>query len=55
MAINRRLKGVGIGAGYFAPYQYEAWSRIPEVMISAIYNRTESRAQPIMERYGIAR
>ena len=24
-------------------------------MISAIYNRTESRAQPIMERYGIAR
>jgi predicted dehydrogenase len=55
MTIDRRLKGVGIGAGYFAPYQYEAWSRIPEVVISAIYNRTESRAQPIMERYGIAR
>jgi hypothetical protein len=25
-----RLRGVGIGAGYFAPFQYEAWTRIPD-------------------------
>ena len=39
-----RLKGVGLGAGYFAPFQYEAWTRIPEAEIAAIYNRTEDRA-----------
>jgi predicted dehydrogenase len=50
-----RLKGVGLGAGYFAPFQYEAWTRIPEVEIAAIYNRTESRAAPIMESCGIPR
>ena len=43
---GRRLKGVGLGAGYFAPFQYEAWTRIPEVEIAAIYNRTEDRAAP---------
>ena len=51
----RRLRGVGIGAGYFAPFQYEAWTRIPEVEIAAIYNRTEERARPLMAQYGIPR
>lgn len=52
---TRRLKGVGIGAGYFAPFQYEAWTRIPDVEITAIYNRTEDRARAIMAQYGIPR
>lgn len=52
---GRRLKGVGLGAGYFAPFQYEAWTRIPEVEIAAIYNRTEDRAAPMMTKYGIPR
>ena len=39
-----RLKGVALGAGYFAPFQYEAWTRIPEVDIVAMYNRTEAKA-----------
>jgi hypothetical protein len=30
------IKGVGVGAGYFSHYQYEAWSRIPDVTITAI-------------------
>jgi hypothetical protein len=48
-AMTRRFRGVGIGAGYFAPFQYEAWTRIPEVDIVAIYNRTESRARAVMK------
>ena len=52
---NRRLKGVALGAGYFAPYQYEAWTRIPEVEIVAMYNRNEARATPILAKYGVPR
>ena len=55
MAGARKLRGVGIGAGYFAPFQYEAWTRIPEVEIVAIYNRTEERARALMAQYGIPR
>ena len=55
MANGRALKGVGIGAGYFAPFHYEAWTRIPEVTIAAIYNRTEARARELMAQYGAAR
>ena len=50
-----RLKGVTLGAGYFSRFQYEAWSRIPEVEMAAIYNRTESKARAMMTQYGIAR
>jgi D-apiose dehydrogenase len=49
------LTGVALGAGYFAPFQYEAWTRIPEVDIVAMYNRTEERAAPIQARYGVPR
>ena len=55
MGEARKLRGVGIGAGYFAPFQYEAWTRIPEVEIVAIYNRTEERARALMAQYGIPR
>ncbi|MGH9374183.1 MAG: Gfo/Idh/MocA family protein, partial [Vicinamibacterales bacterium] len=55
MAQTRQLKGVAIGAGYFAPFQYEAWTRIPEVAIAAMYNRSEDRARPIMVQYGVPR
>jgi D-apiose dehydrogenase len=52
---RRSLKGVGIGAGYFAPFQYEAWTRIPDVQIAAIFNRNEERARYLMAQYGISR
>ena len=51
----KRLKGVAMGAGYFSRFQYEAWSRIPEVELAAIYNRTEEKARTMMERFGILR
>ncbi|MBN1479876.1 gfo/Idh/MocA family oxidoreductase [candidate division KSB1 bacterium] len=50
----RTFKGVGIGAGYFSPFQYEAWGRIPETAITALCNRNRERAAPIMIKYGIA-
>jgi predicted dehydrogenase len=51
----RRLKGVAIGAGYFAGFQYEAWTRIPEVEIVALSNRNVERARPLMQQYGVRR
>jgi len=50
-----KLRGLGIGAGYFAPYQYEAWSRIPEVEITAVSNRSETKAQEMANAFGIPR
>ena len=47
------LKGVCIGAGYFSVFQYEAWTRIPEVTITAMCNRNLERAEPILSKYGI--
>ncbi|MBM3745996.1 MAG: Gfo/Idh/MocA family oxidoreductase [Acidobacteria bacterium] len=55
MDSTRRLRGVAMGAGYFSKFQYEAWTRIPEVEITAIYNRTESKARRMMAAYGIPR
>jgi predicted dehydrogenase len=55
MSTARKLRGAGLGAGYFARYQYEAWTRIPEVEIAALYNRTEVKARGLMSRYGIPR
>jgi len=50
-----RLRGAGIGAGYFAPFHYEAWARIPEVEIVAICDRQEDRARALSATYGIGR
>jgi predicted dehydrogenase len=47
------LRGVGIGAGYFAPFQYEAWTRLPGVAIVAMSNRTEASAREIMARHAV--
>ena len=47
-----RLKGAAIGAGYFSRFQYEAWSRIPEVEIAAICDRTEEKARAMMAQFG---
>jgi predicted dehydrogenase len=55
MGEPRMLRGVGIGAGYFSRYQYEAWGRIPEVELTAIYNRTPSRGKAVQEEFGIPR
>lgn len=53
--MSRQLRAVAVGAGYFSDYQYEAWTRIPEVTVTAISNRTESKAREKMARFGIPR
>ena len=49
------FKAVAVGAGYFSDFHYEAWTRIPEVALTAVHNRTESKAREKMAAYGIAR
>jgi predicted dehydrogenase len=51
--MKSKLKGVAIGAGYFSRFQYEAWTRIPEVDITALCNSNLERAKGIMEPYGV--
>ncbi|MFZ5828931.1 MAG: Gfo/Idh/MocA family protein [Planctomycetota bacterium] len=50
-----KLRGVCIGAGYFSHFQYEAWTRIPEVEIVAFSNRDQAKAQAIKDRFGLAK
>lgn len=52
---SRPLRGVGIGAGYFSRFQYDAWRRIPGVAFVAIVNRELDRAQEAANRFGIPR
>ena len=51
--MSKKLRGVTTGAGYFSHFQYEAWNRIPEVEITALYNRTASKGEAIQEKYDI--
>lgn len=52
---KEKLKVVGIGSGYFAGFQYRAWTRIPELEVTAMCNRDISKAKPIMEECNIPR
>lgn len=49
------LRGVGVGAGYFSAYHYEAWSRIPEVEITAVADLDLDKAHRVASRFGIPR
>jgi predicted dehydrogenase len=51
----KKLRGICLGAGYFSRFQYEAWTRIPEVEILAVCNRSPEKAQEVAETYGIPR
>ncbi|MFY0689347.1 MAG: Gfo/Idh/MocA family oxidoreductase [Cyclobacteriaceae bacterium] len=52
--MNKRFKGVAVGAGYFSHFQYEAWNRIPEVEITALCNRDAEKGKEFQEQYNIA-
>jgi D-apiose dehydrogenase len=49
------LKGVMVGAGYFAAFQAEAWRRIAGVEIAAVADAVPGRAEEFAARWGIAR
>lgn len=50
-----KLRGVGIGAGYFSHFQYEAWSRIPEAEITAVVALDREQGRAVASQYGIPR
>ncbi len=50
---ERPIRLAAIGAGYFAQFQYEAWTRIPEVEVVACVNRTLEKAKQTAARYAI--
>ncbi len=49
------LKGVLIGAGYFAQFQAEAWKRIPAAEIVAVADSAPGKARAFAEKFGIPR
>ena len=49
------LRGAVIGAGYFSRFHIDAWSRIPEVTISAIADLERAKAQAHMDTHAIDR
>ena len=49
-----KTEGASVGAGYFARFQHEAWSRIPEVEIVAVCDQVEDKARAVQEQFGIA-
>ena len=49
----RLLKGLGVGAGYFSQFHYEAWNRIPFVSMAAVCDADLERAQLTASNYGI--
>lgn len=51
--MNLPLKGVAVGAGYFSGFQYEAWTRIPEVRIAAMSDRDEAKARELMKKWNV--
>jgi len=50
-----RLRVVGIGAGYFSGFQYEAWTRIPEVELVALCDRVEEKALAAAGQFAVPR
>ncbi len=55
MSTRPPLRGVCVGAGYFSRFQYEAWTRIPEVEIVANVNRSLEGAEKMARDFSIAR
>jgi predicted dehydrogenase len=43
----RKLKYAVLGCGFWSKFQVGAWSEIPEVELSALYNRTRSKAETL--------
>lgn len=51
----KKLRGICVGAGYFSPFHYDAWARLPEVEIVALANRDLAKASAAAAQHGIPR
>jgi predicted dehydrogenase len=47
------IKGVVVGAGYFAAFHLEAWSRIPDVTIEGLADNVRAKADALAHRFGV--
>jgi D-apiose dehydrogenase len=52
---STQLKGVIIGAGYFAQFQAEAWARVNGVTITGVADPDQNRAQQFAAQWNIPR
>jgi predicted dehydrogenase len=51
----KRLKGIGIGAGYFSGFHYDAWTRLREkAEMAAAFALDADQAKAMASRHGIA-
>lgn len=48
------LKVAGAGAGFFSGFHYEAWSRMPDVVLAGVCDLDLPRARAMADQYGIA-
>lgn len=51
--MTSKIRVATTGTGYFSRFQYEAWTRMDEAEIVAVFNRTEEHGRRIAEAYGI--
>ena len=51
---NTTLRVVTVGTGYFSQFHYDGWSRMEDVEIVALYNRSHSAAVETAKKYSIA-
>jgi predicted dehydrogenase len=52
---EKPLRGVLVGAGYFAGFQAEAWPRVPGVELVAVADAVPGKARAFADRYGVPR
>ncbi len=51
--MTSKIRVATTGTGYFSQFQYEAWTRMDDAEIVAVFNRTEENGRRIAESYGI--
>ncbi|MEO8310987.1 MAG: Gfo/Idh/MocA family oxidoreductase [Caldimonas sp.] len=49
----KKLRVLGVGAGYFSQFQYLGWRNIESAECVAIVNRDEAKARELAHRYGV--
>jgi hypothetical protein len=49
----KKLRVLGVGAGYFSQFQYLGWQRIERAECVAIVNRDGAKARALADRFGV--
>jgi len=51
--MKSKIRVATTGTGYFSRFQYEAWTRMDDAEIAAVFNRTEENGRRIADTYDI--